>query len=64
MSVLTPIREAIDGFVFALAKKADAAGPNAPDSTPIILTRGDFKELIAALKQGEAELPTSLPFGL
>lgn len=61
MGTMDKVRAALDQFVDALQAKIPAdAGPN----VPVAITVGDVKQVIEALQQAKAEMPTSLPFGL
>ena len=73
MSMLDPARAGLDAFIAALeAKEAatpallDAFAHSVPsDKDPVPITRGDLKQMIAALKVGQTELAAvQLPFGM
>ena len=61
MSVLEPIRAGIQGFILALQDKIDTADPQ---TGVVQITTVDLEKVVAALKQAETSLPTSLPFGI
>ena len=64
MSILDPIREDGADVIAAMQAKIDAAHATGGDSAPVTFTIGDLKALIAAIQQGIASMPASLPFGL